>query len=299
MAIRIFFLAILMFLNSNAFSSVTSEDRNADRNAIRAHIDSVFDAYIRKDREALRKTHSENWRGFIRPSRDIIRGIDQYMREAEPLLASPSKIKAYQIVDLDVVFYGETAFVSYIADLDSEVGGYVFHSKLRVVDLYVKNDGHWNQAGSQVAPHPDTLEAASQNLRSLLPEEEKELLATREQVWRAWFGHNESVLDKVIPKEVIGINAGEESWNDRASIYSSSVELVSGGTKLVRLEFPITKIQVYGDVAILYSVYSYETESGGKRSAGSGRATEVFVHRNGVWVNTGWHLDSEKSRAFE
>jgi len=24
-----------------------------------------------------------------------------------------------------------------------------------------------------------------------------------------------------------------------------------------------------------------------------GRATEVFVRQNGMWVNPGWHLDSE------
>jgi ketosteroid isomerase-like protein len=65
------------------------------------------------------------------------------------------------------------------------------------------------------------------------------------------------------------------------------------GGKLKRLEFPRTDIQVYGNVALLYSKYLYETESGGKSEAHTGRATEVFVNRDGKWVNVGWHLDSE------
>ena len=35
-----------------------------------------------------------------------------------------------------------------------------------------------------------------------------------------------------------------------------------------------------------------EIEQGGKRSANSGRVTEVFVMRKGGWVNPGWHMDA-------
>jgi len=65
------------------------------------------------------------------------------------------------------------------------------------------------------------------------------------------------------------------------------------GGKLVRLEFPKTEIQAYGDTAILYSEYVYEIEQAGKRSESSGKATEVFVNRDGVWVNPGWHIDAQ------
>jgi hypothetical protein len=51
---------------------------------------------------------------------------------------------------------------------------------------------------------------------------------------------------------------------------------------------------MYGNTAILYSKYAYELEVNGKPSAQSGRATEVFVYRDGKWVNSGWHLDSGK-----
>lgn len=272
----------------------TKNDRQADRDAIRAHIDSVFQAYIKHDRSAVRETHTQNWRGFIRPSRTIVRGIDEYMNQAEPILASPYTIKGYKIIDSDITFYDDTAFVSYIADLDTEVEGIVFHDKLRVVDLYVKEHGEWNQAGSQVATHPDAVAAFEETPQTLTPSQKKELLTAREAVWRAWFTNDQATLQKSIPAEVIAIDAGEQTWGDRNTIFSGSKEFASGGSKLVKIEFPKTEIQTFGDVAILYSQYMVETEKNGKQESISGRGTEIFVHRNGVWVNSGWHLDSGK-----
>ena len=64
------------------------------------------------------------------------------------------------------------------------------------------------------------------------------------------------------------------------------------GGKLIRLEFPRTEIQRFGDVVIIWSKYLVETETNGKRSLTSGRVTEVFVRRHGQWTNPGWHTDS-------
>jgi hypothetical protein len=38
----------------------------------------------------------------------------------------------------------------------------------------------------------------------------------------------------------------------------------------------------------------FEVEAEGKRQISMGRGTEIFVMRNNVLVNTGWHLDSGK-----
>jgi hypothetical protein len=62
------------------------------------------------------------------------------------------------------------------------------------------------------------------------------------------------------------------------------------------LEFPHTEIQRFGDVAIIWTSYLVETEENGKREVVSGRATEIFVHRNGEWVNPGWHTDNFKAK---
>src|SRR5215472_15337404 len=56
------------------------QDRTADAEAIRAHIGSIFQAFIDWDVDKIRATHSEDWRGFLEGSRVPIKGIDEYMR---------------------------------------------------------------------------------------------------------------------------------------------------------------------------------------------------------------------------
>ena len=43
---------------------VSGDRRPADRDAIRAHIEQIFQAYMKKDRKTVRATHSADWRGF-------------------------------------------------------------------------------------------------------------------------------------------------------------------------------------------------------------------------------------------
>ena len=62
----------------------------------------------------------------------------------------------------------------------------------------------------------------------------------------------------------------------------------------MRLEFPKTGLQVYGNTVIVYTAYLYEVEADGKREARSGRGTEMFVRRGDDLANVGWHLDSGK-----
>ncbi|MFQ5694377.1 MAG: nuclear transport factor 2 family protein [Terriglobia bacterium] len=131
-----------------------------------------------------------------------------------------------------------------------------------------------------------------QQLQAVTPALREEILAAREAVWRAWFVNNQAHLRKVIPAETVAINAGEEEWQDRARVLAAARQFVEGGGQLVRLEYPHTEIQLYGDVAILYTTYMFETETQGERQTYSGRGTEVFVRRDGGWVNPGWHLDS-------
>jgi hypothetical protein len=121
-----------------------------------------------------------------------------------------------------------------------------------------------------------------------------ELLAVREQVWRAWFSNDVKALETLVPEETIVISAGEEKWKNQADILRSAAQFQTAGGKLLRLEFPRTEIQRFGDVAITYSQYLYETEVDGKQTLTSGRVTEIFVFRHGQWTNPGWHTDTEK-----
>jgi hypothetical protein len=121
-----------------------------------------------------------------------------------------------------------------------------------------------------------------------------ELLKARESVWLSWFANDTKALELLVPPDTIVISSGEEKWKNQADILESAAKFHAAGGKLVRLEFPRTEIQRFGDVAVTYSEYLYETEEAGKRSVTSGRVTEIFVLRNGHWTNPGWHTDTEK-----
>lgn len=133
-----------------------------------------------------------------------------------------------------------------------------------------------------------------QQPRTLSPHERAQLLADREKVWRAYFTNDRKHLAAVIPPETIAINANEEVWANRDSILAGAEQFAQSGAKLARLEFPRTEMQVYGEVAIIYTTYVFELEHEGERSIYSGRGTEIFVRRNDMWVNSGWHLDAGK-----
>ncbi len=116
----------------------------------------------------------------------------------------------------------------------------------------------------------------------------------RETVWRAWFANDAKTLNQLVPSDTIVMSGGEEKWKNQADVFRTAAEFQTRGGKLVRLEFPRTEIQRYGDVAIVWSAYTVETETDGKRSIDFGRITEIFVRRQGQWTNPGWHSDSGK-----
>ena len=122
---------------------------------------------------------------------------------------------------------------------------------------------------------------------------DSELLRVRESVWRAFFAGDVKTLEQLVPAETVVISS-DANWEHRADVLRESAEFHSGGGKLVRLEFPRTEVQHFGDVAVTYSQYLYETEKNGKRSITSGRVTEIFVRHNGQWTNPGWHTDQAK-----
>ena len=120
------------------------------------------------------------------------------------------------------------------------------------------------------------------------------ILQCREAVWRAWFANDTKTLTALVPAEAIAISPSEDEWKNQSDIVREAAEFQAQGGKLIRLEFPRTRIQRYGDAVFVYSQFVLETETNGKRSIATGRATEVFVLRNGRWINPGWHTDAHK-----
>jgi ketosteroid isomerase-like protein len=281
-----------LILMANALTAAPADDRAADREAIRAHIDSIFRAFINKDKDALRATHDEHWLGFLEGSGAIIRGIDGYMEWSTPNPSSPYGMSGYKIRDMDMIFAGDAAFVTFVAEVDSRGPSGPGHRVLRIADFYAKRNGHWIQAGSDTELHPDTVAEQMQTPQPLGESMKKSLLAAREAVWRAFFANDRAVLERLVPAETLTIEPGGGEFGNQKAVLEGAAQFAKSGAKLVRLEFPKTELQRFGYTVIVYSTYLYELEKDGQRSPHSGRVTEVFVYRNGQWVNPGWHMDS-------
>ncbi|SPF56474.1 exported hypothetical protein [Candidatus Sulfopaludibacter sp. SbA4] len=272
-----------------------ADDRAADRAAIRAHIDRIFQAFIHKDAAELRATHDPNWLGYLEGSGTMIHGVDGYMEDASYGIGNPDYgMTGYKMREFDMIFQGDAAFVTFVADVDSRTPNGPAHRTLRIADFYVRRNGQWIQAGSDTEAHPESMEAFVEQPRTLGDADRKSLLTAREAVWRAFFANDKPALEKLIPPDLVTIEAYGSEFGSRQAVMAGSEQFVKSGGKLVKLEFPKTEIQCYANTAIVYSTYSYETEQNGQRSSNSGRVTEVFLRRNGQWVNPGWHMDNGK-----
>src|SRR5437588_9032881 len=112
-------------------------DRAADRAAIRAHIDRIFQAFIHKDAAELRATHAKNWLGYLEGSREMIRGVDGYMDWSghfEP--GSPYGMTGYKMREFDMIFQGDAAFVSFVAGVEANTPAGAGRRTLRITDCY-------------------------------------------------------------------------------------------------------------------------------------------------------------------
>ncbi|HEY3580738.1 MAG TPA: nuclear transport factor 2 family protein [Pyrinomonadaceae bacterium] len=297
-------LVLVLCLSVSAYASIAKDDaaRAADAAAIRAHIESIFQAFIDGDEQKIFATHSEDWRGFLEGSRTPIKGIDEYMRANGIDWPKPANAPkpgpyfpngtTYKVSDFDVQFYSpELAVASFFGEF---VRDGVTLRRFRIMDVYGKRKGSWIQVASHTVIDPEWRAEQMSKPLTIGPGIRDRILAAREKVWRAWFANDRAALEKLIPEEVIAIDNGGEGFSDRAVVFAGAQRFADSGGKLVRLEFPKTEIQVYGNTVLVYTTYVYETDVKGQRNTASGRATEMFVRRGDELVNVGWHMDSGK-----
>jgi hypothetical protein len=290
-------------------ASSAPDDRAADVAAIRAHIGSIFQAFIDGDIDKIYATHSADWRGFLEGTAEPIKGIDEYMRangiewprpaNAPKFTPYLPKGTTYKMSNFDVNFYcPDLGVASFIGDFVREEGNTtVILRRFRIMDVYARRPGGWIQVASHTVIDPtwraqQTAAQASQP-RQVPPEIRARILKARDAVWRAWFANDRAALEKMIPEEAIAIDSAPQ-WSNRAAILASAKQFADSGAKLVRLEFPKTELQVYGNTIIVYTTYVTETELNGKQETRTGRGTEMFVLRGDDLVNVGWHLDHEQ-----
>ena len=298
-------VALPLTASGQNLAATAADNRDADRAAIRAHIESICQAFIDGDIDKIRATHTEDWRGFLEGSRVPIKGIDEYMRangipwpppaDAPRRRPNPNAASSgFKVFDFDVQFYSpDLAVVCFNVDFGQKSGSdLVTNVRYRIMDVYARRNGQWNQAASHTVVDPAWRAQQMTRPATLPPAAKQQLLQAREAVWRAFFTNDQAQLDRLVPDDTIVLETAQEKpFMKKAEILAAARQLAQGGRKLVRLEFPQTEMQVYGDTAILYTTYTYELEDGqGARHASSGRATEVFVRRAGTWVNPGWHL---------
>jgi hypothetical protein len=295
-------LALVALLLTLAPAALSQTNRAADAAAIRAHIESIFQAFIDGDIEKIFATHSEDWRGLLEGTSAPIKGIDEYMRangidwprskDAPKTQRYLPEGTTYKIGDFDVHFYNpELAVVNFLGEFQKDS---VTLRRFRIMDVYARRKGSWIQVASHTVVDPEWRAQQMAKPMNISPDYRQRILAAREAVWRAWFTNDRPALERLIPAEVIAIGSGEEEWADRAKIFADAKGFVDAGGKLVRIEFPKTDIQAYGNTVLVYTTYVYEIEMNGKRSTSSGRATEMFVWRGDDLVNVGWHMDSGK-----
>jgi hypothetical protein len=118
------------------------------------------------------------------------------------------------------------------------------------------------------------------------------VLEMREAAWRAWFGGDTEALGTMLPADFVGISMEDGAFSGREQTLEQSRAFHAAGGRLMRLEFPETRPQIYGDVVVLYGRYVAAFESGGAQHTVRGRLTEMFARRGRGWVHTGWHLDT-------
>ncbi len=297
---------LLFFLAASSAHAQDDAARDTDRAAIRAHIEGICQAFVEGDVVRIRETHADDWRGFLEGSRAPIKGVDDYMRangikwplpagEAPPAPHSGGT-RTFKVFDLDVHFYGlDLAVANFLVDFgDTASGEFKTSVRYRIMDVYARRNGAWIQAASNTVVDP--IWRAEQNAQpATLPQPVRDqLLAAREAVWRAYFTNDQATLDRLVPADTIVLEGTPDApFVRKPQILGDAQRAAAAGMKLVRLEFPKTEVQVYGATAILYTTYLYELENAqGQRQTSTGRATEIFVRRNGAWVNPGWHLSA-------
>lgn len=158
-------------------------NRAANRAAIRAHIDRIFQTFIHKNSGELRATHAANWLGYLEGSGKMIRGIDEYMNYSgyfDP--QSPYGMSGYNMREFDMIFHGDAAFVTFVADVESKTPSGPSKRALRITDFYTRQNGAWIQNGSDTELHPESAAAQFQTPRALPDPMKKSLLEAREAV---------------------------------------------------------------------------------------------------------------------
>jgi ketosteroid isomerase-like protein len=132
---------------------------------------------------------------------------------------------------------------------------------------------------------------AAPSVATALPAPERAALEKiRKDVWVHWFSGDTAGLRRVLAPELVAISPDSPDYQSLATTISGSASFKQSGRKLQSVTFTKDSLHRFGDVVVMFSNYTV-VASGPQGFTQKGRATEVFVRRNGRWVHTSWHLD--------
>ena len=137
--------------------------------------------------------------------------------------------------------------------------------------------------GGATAP----LAAQATGFAPVTPRVRAELVAAREAVWRAYFRADTAQLTALLPERMIGMG------KTRADVIADATGFVRDGGRYEGITFTDDEFAVQGDMAVIYSHYAVRLSTRGKPWTMAGRAVELFVKRNGRWINPSWHLKED------
>jgi len=127
---------------------------------------------------------------------------------------------------------------------------------------------------------------------------EKELLAARDTIWRAFFANDSVLLARFLPPAAATLEGGAHlRWSARPDIIAGAAQAERSQTRLVGLTFTNTEIVRTGHTALLHSNYQLVARVAGQTHTMSGRATELFVRVGTTWVNPYWQLEENAAGA--
>jgi hypothetical protein len=134
--------------------------------------------------------------------------------------------------------------------------------------------------------------AGTTSLGAQSPILEKQLVAARDTVWRAFFQNDTAILHRYIPPAAATAEGSAEMrWSNRGDIIRSARRFVDAKSRFIDVVFTNTQIAPSGHSALVQSNYEVITELNGRRDTTRGRATELFVKQGSTWINPYWQLE--------
>lgn len=148
MSVALFACALLLLAGDSVARA--REGRAALVAALTAQSDAWDKAIVRKDRAAIERNMSDDFRQI-----DGRGNVETKQSFVDGLVSPDLEIDPYTVEDFDVRLYGDVALLSGTTRMTGRYQGKPFTSHYRYIDIYVRSSGRWKIVSVQVSKIPD------------------------------------------------------------------------------------------------------------------------------------------------